>query len=352
MKKRVFSLMLSIITIISTIVIPTSASSKGEAYQGIFMKDGIFVRIVLSTSGVPGDPIGTMYHTTKPVLNEDGYPVSFYDYTDLGDIYIEDNKYIVKNNNVFYGELEFTSRGINLYQVSYIVSHGDRFEGSYVQVSNVGANMSYDELWIDIPERTEKNMINAYINVLEKYLWHRTDYTLQDIDNNGIYELIIRGETGYSVYTYKADEAVYMYSLDHGDYFKDSIFFCVDDYSLLYELGKQIKVILNNEEVSFDQPPIIQNDRTLVPLRAIFEAMGATVYWNGNTQTVISTLYGTTVQLTIGSNILYRNGEAKTLDVPAQIINDYTMVPARAVAEAFGAYVDWDGSERTVYIHI
>ncbi len=111
-----------------------------------------------------------------------------------------------------------------------------------------------------------------------------------------------------------------------------------------------IKVLLNGQPISFSYPPIVKDGRTLVPLRAIFEAMGAMVDWDGNTQTVTSTLEETTVKLTIGSNILYRNGEAKTLDVPAQIINGYTMVPARAVAEAFGAKVDWDGATQTVYI--
>lgn len=111
-----------------------------------------------------------------------------------------------------------------------------------------------------------------------------------------------------------------------------------------------ITVKLNGTMISFEQPPVIIDGRTLVPLRAIFESMGAIVDWDGNTQTVISTLNGTTVKLTIGSNILYKSGEAKTLDVPAQIINGYTMVPVRAIAEAFGADVNWDGDTQTVYI--
>lgn len=111
-----------------------------------------------------------------------------------------------------------------------------------------------------------------------------------------------------------------------------------------------ITVLLNDEKIEFDQQPIIKNDRTLVPLRAIFEAMGATVDWNDATKTVTSTLDSITVSLTIGSNILYKNGTAVALDVPAQLINGYTMVPARAVAEAFGADVRWDGDTRTVHI--
>ena len=111
-----------------------------------------------------------------------------------------------------------------------------------------------------------------------------------------------------------------------------------------------ISVLLNGTPISFDQPPVIIDGRTLVPLRAIFEAMNATVDWDQSTKTVTSTRGNTTVKLTIGENTLYKNGQPVTLDVPAQLISDRTMVPARAVAEAFGADVQWNGENRTVII--
>jgi len=112
----------------------------------------------------------------------------------------------------------------------------------------------------------------------------------------------------------------------------------------------EIKVLLNGEAISFDQPPIIENGRTLVPLRAIFEAMGADVEWDNATRTVTAELDGVNISLTIGSNILYRNGEAVTLDVPAKIEGGRTLVPVRAIAESFGAEVGWVQSTRTVTI--
>ncbi len=111
-----------------------------------------------------------------------------------------------------------------------------------------------------------------------------------------------------------------------------------------------ITVKVNGQLVNFDQPPIIIDGRTLVPLRAIFEALGATVEWNGDTQTVTSKKGSTSVSLSIDSNAMYKNGKAVTLDVPAQLINDRTLVPARAVAEAFGCDVDWDSDTKTVTI--
>ena len=114
--------------------------------------------------------------------------------------------------------------------------------------------------------------------------------------------------------------------------------------------SSQITVIINGKPLALEQPPIIENGRTLVPLRAIFEALGAEVDWNPETQTVTAGKGGTTVMLTIGSNTLIKNGQQISLDVPARIVGGRTLVPVRAVAESFDAEVEWDASTRTVNI--
>ena len=111
-----------------------------------------------------------------------------------------------------------------------------------------------------------------------------------------------------------------------------------------------IKVTLDGKLLAFDVPPQIVNGRTLVPLRVIFEALGASVDWNSNTRTVTAVRDNTTVILKINSNILSKNGVPVSLDVPAQLIGGRTMVPARAIAEAFGDKVEWIGSAQTVKI--
>ena len=116
------------------------------------------------------------------------------------------------------------------------------------------------------------------------------------------------------------------------------------------QTSDEIQVILNNSKLNFDQPPIIINDRTLVPLRAIFEALGATVDWDGNIQTVTSKKGNTTVTIAIGDNKLYVNNNVTVLDVPAQIVNDRTLVPVRAISEAFGCNVQWVEASKTVII--
>lgn len=121
--------------------------------------------------------------------------------------------------------------------------------------------------------------------------------------------------------------------------------------SISSRVGNTIPIIVNGLEIACDQPPVIIEGRTLVPLRAIFEVLGAEVYWNNDTRSVTATRGDTTILLTIGSSILYRNGETIYMDVPGQIINDRTMVPLRAVSESFGSSVYWDNDTRTVHIY-
>lgn len=99
-----------------------------------------------------------------------------------------------------------------------------------------------------------------------------------------------------------------------------------------------------------DVAPYIKNDRTYVPMRYMGEALGAEVVWDDAARTVTLTKDDTTVVFTIGSTTYTVNGEAKTADVAPEIANDRAMLPARFVAEAFGAVVGWDASTQTVLI--
>ncbi len=111
-----------------------------------------------------------------------------------------------------------------------------------------------------------------------------------------------------------------------------------------------IKVMIDGEKVLFDVLPTITDGRTLVPLRAIFESLNAKVLWNGDTKTVTATKGDREISLTIGSNVMKVNGEDKVLDVPATITDGRTLVPVRAISEAFGCEVDWNGDDRAVII--
>ena len=116
---------------------------------------------------------------------------------------------------------------------------------------------------------------------------------------------------------------------------------------------EDIKVVVNGSRVNFaDTEPFIENGRTLVPMRAIFEALGAEVVWNTWTRSTdtYDPMTNTSIVITADSDVMLVNGEEVQLDVPAKIVNGRTVVPVRAVAEGMTAKVEWDAQTSTVNI--
>ncbi|MEK8132848.1 stalk domain-containing protein [Paenibacillus filicis] len=113
---------------------------------------------------------------------------------------------------------------------------------------------------------------------------------------------------------------------------------------------EQIQVLIGGQRQAYEQAPVNSQGSVLVPLRSIFESLGATVEWDSLTQTVTARREGQTIVLTIGSNVAYVNGVAVTLSVPAQLIHGHTMVPVRFVSEALGGVVEWNEASKSVII--
>lgn len=116
-----------------------------------------------------------------------------------------------------------------------------------------------------------------------------------------------------------------------------------------------ISVLVNGRRLSFDQPPETIEGRTMVPMRAIFEALGATVQWNGSRQTIVAYNNEIVVAMGIGMNEMVKqekNGEytVTVLSAPPYTNNGRTLVPVRAIAEAFDCSVVWDSTSQTVII--
>lgn len=114
--------------------------------------------------------------------------------------------------------------------------------------------------------------------------------------------------------------------------------------------NNQIKVILNGKLINFDVQPVNIEGRILVPIRAIFEALGATVDWNGEKKEVLSTKGDITIKMYQDDTTMYRNGQSITLDVPAKNIDGRILVPVRVISESFNLQVGWDGNTKTVSI--
>lgn len=113
-----------------------------------------------------------------------------------------------------------------------------------------------------------------------------------------------------------------------------------------------IKLFINDTQYFMDPNPYIKDGRTLVPMRRVFEILGAQVTWNETDQSVTAVRGGTEIKLYIGSQTAYKNGQAVQLDVPAEIMasTGRTMVPLRFVSEALGCSVQWTGATQTITI--
>lgn len=112
----------------------------------------------------------------------------------------------------------------------------------------------------------------------------------------------------------------------------------------------EIKVYVNGELQSYDQMPVMINDRVLVPMRAIFESLGAKVFWDDDNFKAEAVKDFTRVSIGIGKKYATVNSQSVALDSPAVLVNDRTLVPVRFVSESLGASVNWNNDENAVEI--
>lgn len=126
----------------------------------------------------------------------------------------------------------------------------------------------------------------------------------------------------------------------------------IDETEIILTINNPVMSV-NGTERSIDNEgtaPVIINERTLMPVRAVVEAMGGTVEWNADTQTVTLNRNSDTINLIIGSQTAYLNDNAEVIDAAPIILNDRTMLPIRFIAENFGFTVGWNNENQTVTI--
>lgn len=118
----------------------------------------------------------------------------------------------------------------------------------------------------------------------------------------------------------------------------------------LTQIAPAAEVTLNGRPLATSVAPIQRSGRTLVPMRDIFQALGANVAWNGQTQSIAATRGATNIGLQIGNRAATVNGRQVYLDQPAALYHGATMVPMRFVAEALGAQVGWNSATEVAAI--
>lgn len=118
----------------------------------------------------------------------------------------------------------------------------------------------------------------------------------------------------------------------------------------------EITVLVNNYILEFDVPPQIIDGRTMVPMRKIFEAYGATVDWVAEMNLVLAAYNTNIIAMPINeysfliTDAITNETKTVTLDVPVQVVDGRTLVPVRAISEAMGKSVTWDDATKTVVI--
>lgn len=118
----------------------------------------------------------------------------------------------------------------------------------------------------------------------------------------------------------------------------------------LEEPDSGITVVVDSWPLHMDVPPKVRNQRTMVPIRAVAEAIGADVAWVQETKQIVMTRAGSTVTMTLDSTTADIDGKAVEMDVAPFAVGGRTLIPARYVAEFFDQKVDWDGTKKQVTI--
>lgn len=112
-----------------------------------------------------------------------------------------------------------------------------------------------------------------------------------------------------------------------------------------------VEIYVNEVKLDCAVKPFIRDGRTMVPMRVIFEALGANVEWEDNTRTITATKSEDVVVLQIDNPVLHKNGQAVELDVAPILSQSTTFVPVRAVSQSLDARVEWTNFNQTVYVN-
>lgn len=151
-------------------------------------------------------------------------------------------------------------------------------------------------------------------------------------DGTKIADAVVTQEGGVAVFN--GDAGTYLLSYENANSVRESV-------EGTKKESEGILVKVNNRFIYSDVEPVTVNDRTLIPMRAIFEKLGVDVTWDEATATATAVQNGQTVKITENSKTAYINGQPTELDVPAMILNGRFVVPVRFVSESFGATVEW-----------
>ena len=177
------------------------------------------------------------------------------------------------------------------------------------------------------------------------------------ITNDSIYNVVLSFDKDLKTYEpYTADSYYQAYQIQQIYENGDNLVIDLKKFRLttpkqpVYDALNAIKdapyVRVGNEILGFETPPVTESDRTLVPMRFLFEQLGADVTWDEATETATAKKANTTINFAIDNTTATVNGVEAVMDVPARLVGDKTMVPLRFLSEEMGYNVEWDEETR------
>ena len=338
MKKRILSIILvsALMVALLPLATPPALASRGFNFVSLSSPNGVMFPDMAAASRAWGARLSgerVMENTIRNTRLQglDGHDFSQYSYDGAGRVMVT---YATNPNNLFYFGSSFGNRWrMNVGEISGstvrivgTISWSGAGRDTGIRLGTIQAITS---LGAEIAPASTRN-VTAQAVAADSRVVGATEFTFDIPVTNG--ENIVSFRQVGTV----ASNELFGNSLIH---------------TLTIVVGAPpIEVTLNDAPMFFDVPPQAIDGRTMVPLRAIFEALGAEVNWNDATQTITGEKDGITVVLPLGSTTPTVNGQTATIDVPAVVQNGRTLVPLRFVAESFGVEVSWDGTTRTVAI--
>ena len=299
-------------------------------------------------------------------------PLTDFEYVD-GVYYIETQEYTqvgttdyeLKNNTIYYSydaiDWQFDNEMGNIPQSNgrnYLVFQGElvNFNASNYrfEVKDMFIEKNKSDLIKVVQERPITCYYKAKGNIYVEIQYYIDNVNTFRISRDGVYsvDVAIPECSGGSRYE----------QIIACDLWKDKLVLWTNERLIEYDMA-DIEDILNEKCPSdtpyiefdgnilgFDVPPIIEDGSTLVPMRFLFEQMGADVEWDGKTKTATATLGDKEITFSIDNVNARINNKPAKMDVPARLVNGKTMVPLRFLSENMGYDVDWDADSRTAIV--
>ena len=299
-------------------------------------------------------------------------PLTDFEYVD-GVYYIETQEYTqvgttdyeLKNNTIYYSydaiDWQFDNEMGNMPQSNgrnYLVFQGElvNFNASNYrfEVKDMFIEKNKSDLIKVVQERPITCYYKAKGNIYVEIQYYIDNVNTFRISREGVYsvDVAIPECSGGSRYE----------QIIACDLWKDKLVLWTNERLIEYDMADIEDVLnekcpsdtpyieFNGNILGFDVPPIIEDGSTLVPMRFLFEQMGADVEWNSETQTATATLDNKAVTFSIDNVNARINNKPAKMDVPARLINGKTMVPLRFLSENMVYNVDWDADSRTAII--